>query len=130
MTEAKNVSLAGKRILIVEDEYWLATEIANALEEDGAEIIGPVGTLRDAQRLLESDRLDCAVLDVNLHGEMAFPIAEQLQGANVPFALASGYDKEILPANLADVPRLRKPFDPRELRGMLPQLIANGQKTG
>lgn len=130
MAGAELHSLAGKRILVVEDEYWLATEIAEALKDEGAKILGPVGSLAEAQRLLESDQPDCAVLDVNLRGEMAFPIAEQLQGAEVPFAIASGYDERALPPSLADVPRLQKPFEPRALRSLLPRLIAERPREG
>lgn len=124
MAGADRQSLAGKRILVVEDEYWLAREIAGALKDVGAEIIGPASTLLEAQRLLESHRPDCAVLDVNLHGQMALPIADHLQSAEVPFAVATGYDREALPASLASAPHLKKPFDPRELRSLLPALIS------
>ena len=124
MTGAENQSLAGKRILVVEDEYWLAREIAGALEDEGAEIIGPVNTLEGAERMLASHKPDCAVLDVNLRGEMAFPIADHLQGSEVPFAIASGYEKQALPPSLANVPYLRKPFDPQALRRLLPELLA------
>lgn len=123
MAGADETTLAGRRILVVEDEYWLATEIADVLKAEGAEILGPVGTLADAERLLETNP-DCAVLDVNLHGEMAFPIAERLRAARVPFAIASGYDSGALPPSLAEVPRLQKPFDPGALRSLLPALIA------
>jgi len=124
MTGVDNHSLAGKRILIVEDEYWLAREIAGALKDEGAEIIGPVNTLEEAERVLASDKPDCAVLDVNLRGRMAFPIADYLLGVEVPFAIATGYDKQALPPSLADVPHVQKPFDPRQLRTLLPALIA------
>ena len=130
MTEAGQALLAGKRILVVEDEYWLAAEIAHALEEEGAEILGPAGTMAQAQDLLEQQRPDCAVLDINLHGEMAFSIAEHLQQAEVPFAIASGYDGLALPPSLARVPRLQKPFDPRQLRSVLPGLLAGELAQG
>ena len=124
MAAAGHNSLTGKRILVVEDEYWLAREIAVALNDEGAEIVGPVSTLEAAQRLLSTDKPDCAVLDVNLHGEMAFPIAKHLQDCEVPFAIASGYDKQGLPPSLSNVPYLRKPFDPQVLRRLLPELLA------
>lgn len=130
MTAAEHDSLAGKRILIVEDEYWLATEIAGALEAVGAEIIGPASTLEHARRLLARHKPDCAVLDVNLHGQMVFPIADHLRSVAVPFAIASGYDKQALPASLADVPHFKKPFDPRALRSLLPTLIAGDAGMG
>ena len=124
MAAAEHNRLTGKRILIVEDEYWLASEIAGALKDEGAEIVGPVSTLEAAQRLLASHKPDCAVLDVNLRGRMAFPIADQLQEAEVPFAIASGYEMQSLPESLARVPYLRKPFDPSALRNLLPELLA------
>ena len=75
--------------------------------------------------MLERGDFDCAVLDMNLRGELAFTMAEQLAATNVPFIVATGYNQSSLPDSLKDVPRLEKPFSPREavelLSGMRPR---------
>jgi DNA-binding response OmpR family regulator len=69
----------GKRVLIVEDEYMIARDLALALEDAGAEVVGPAGTIQDALELIEdNDGIDGAVLDVNLHGERIYPVADLL----------------------------------------------------
>lgn len=100
------------RVLIVEDEYYLAADLAAALNGAGVEVAGPVGTLAEAERLIEAGGIDRAVLDVNLRGEMSFPIAERLDAAGVPYVIATGYSAESLPEKFRDKPRLEKPFRP------------------
>lgn len=107
--------LTGKRILIVEDEYFIATDLKRALAEAGAIVVGPAGTLASAQALVEED-IDLALLDVNLDGEQSYTLANRLRERAVPFAFLTGYDRWALPPAYRDVPRLDKPFD-------LPQLI-------
>lgn len=99
------------RILIVEDEYYVADDVARALEERGATVVGPVATIEEAERAVGEETLDGAILDMNLRGEMAFPIAERLQSRGIPFVIASGYHQNSLPERFADVPRVEKPFD-------------------
>ncbi|WP_170267928.1 hypothetical protein [Methylobacterium oxalidis] len=43
-------SLAGRRVLVVEDQYLLACDMAQALGAEGAEVIGPVPTCSAASR--------------------------------------------------------------------------------
>ena len=107
------------RILIVEDEYYLATDLAEAIAACDAEVVGPVGTLEDASRVLDSERIDRAVLDVNLRGEMSFPIAERLEAAGIPYVIATGYSEASLPERFRSKPRLEKPFRPERLAELL-----------
>ena len=104
--------LHGMRILVVEDEYFLAEDLAEALRARGAEVIGPVGTHDEAIRAVESHWIDRAVLDVNLHGEMSFPIADRLDAAGIPYVITTGYGAESLPERFRGKPRLSKPFLP------------------
>jgi CheY-like chemotaxis protein len=86
--------LTGRRILVVEDEYFLADDIGRAFRALGAEIAGPVGHLEDALEILnDGGILDAAVLDVNIRNEMIFPLARQLRARGVPFVFTTGYDK-------------------------------------
>ena len=79
--------LAGSRILVVEDEYYLAEDARSILSEVGAEVLGPVPTVDEAKVLIEAaGRIDGVLLDANLRGEMAFDVADVLQARNIPFA--------------------------------------------
>ncbi len=116
--------LSNLRILIVEDEYYLAADLADALRRQGVEVLGPVGTLAEAARMVERERFDCAVLDMNLHGDMAFPIADRLDQAGVPFIIATGYNSASLPERFSGIPRVEKPFNPDEVAAAIPLILA------
>ena len=84
--------LRGQRILVVEDSYIVALDLAEALEREGADVVGPVFNLDDAHRLaLETQDLDAAVLDVNLRGKMVWPVADILSHRHVRLVFATGY---------------------------------------
>ena len=110
--------LAGKRLLLVEDEYLIAADLAFKLERAGVEVIGPVGTVEGALELVrDQGGLDGALLDVNLGGERVFPVADALADQGVPFIFTTGYDASIVPTAHAGAPRHEKPIDwPRLLR--------------
>jgi DNA-binding response OmpR family regulator len=115
--------LNGQRILIVEDEFYLADDLAAALRREGAEVVGPVATIADAERIVCEGTLDCAILDMNLRGEMAFPVADCLEGAGIPYLIATGYNSASLPERFRDVPRVEKPFDVEQVTAALPALL-------
>jgi len=117
-------TLANRRVLVVEDEYFIADDMAKALRKLGAEVLGPVPTSGKALTLLSSDqRIDAAVLDINLRGETVFPVADALKERGVPFVFATGYDQSSVPSAYSGVPRWEKPFDPHELVKSLPGLL-------
>jgi CheY-like chemotaxis protein len=104
--------LAGRRILIVEDEYFLADDMSRMLCSIGAEIAGPASDIDDALRMLEDGAsIDGAVLDVKIRGDMAFPIARELRARHVPFVFATGYEKVTLGTEFQDVRLWEKPID-------------------
>ncbi|MBH5398310.1 response regulator [Bradyrhizobium sp. CNPSo 4010] len=108
----RGAELKGRRIFVVEDEYFLADDIGKTFRAMGAEIAGPVGHLEDALKILhDGSVLDAAVLDVNIRSEMIFPIARELRARNVPFLFTTGYDKITLGPEFQDVPLLEKPID-------------------
>lgn len=82
-----------KTVLIVEDEFLIAMDLKQMLEEDGWRVMGPVATVQAALRLLEGELPAVALLDVNLRNERVTPVAESLKERDVPFAVASAYDK-------------------------------------
>lgn len=112
--------LADCRILVVEDEYFIAQQIASDIIDAGAEVVGPIGTLASALQLLERHaRLDAAVLDINLRGERVYPVADVLVERGVPFLFATGYDQAVIPDRFADITRCDKPPSLANLRAML-----------
>lgn len=108
--------LVGRRVLVVEDEYILAEDLREELESVGSEVLGPVPTVAEALELLRSEPApDIAVVDINLQGEMAWPVADLLRDMGVPFIFATGYDAEAIPPAYADVTRAEKPVALRDL---------------
>jgi DNA-binding LytR/AlgR family response regulator len=111
--------LAGRRVLVVEDELLAALEVEAALEAEGCAIVGPVPTVGRALSLLDgpdAPSLDAALLDVNLRGEMVTPVARLLADRGLPFVLVTGYDGlDLREPVLGRAPRVHKPFEPPEL---------------
>jgi DNA-binding response OmpR family regulator len=118
--------LSGRRIFIVEDEYFLADDIGKACQALGAEVAGPVGDLDDALSILrDGGILDAAVLDVNIRSEMIFPVARELKARNIPFIFTTGYDKVTISPEFHDVPILEKPIDLPAMAQRLAALISD-----
>lgn len=103
--------LAGKIVLVVEDDYYVASDTAAALRGAGAEVLGPCPTAEDALRLLEEMTPAAVVLDLNLGGGgPQFEIAHKLVKSGTPFVLLTGYDPDVIPEELQGVVRLQKPI--------------------
>ena len=111
------------RILVVEDEYFLADDLKKALEGEGLRVAGPVGSESEALAVLDGEQVDCAVLDINLHGRMVYPLARQLRERNVPFLFVTGYDEAEPDEGFADVELLRKPFQTETLMRGIGRLV-------
>ena len=107
-------TLSGRRVLVVEDEFLTADEIAVAFARVGVGLVGPANSLRRALELLDTcGHLDGAVLDINMRGEMVFPVADALRKRGVPFIFATGYDPaKVVPERFRDVSLCMKPIDP------------------
>lgn len=113
--------LSGSRILLIEDEYYIADDLRRTLKNAGAEVVGPFSTVAQAGDALDRGDFDCAVIDLNLHGESAIPIADRLLADGRRFAIATGYGSAAVPDRLSGVPRIERPFDPSALL----QLVAD-----
>lgn len=125
MSQNDNVApITGRRVLVVEDEYFIAEDVAAALRRAGAVVIGPVASeaAATAAILASTADVDCAVLDINLQGSLVFSLADTLAERNIPFLFATGYSEESVPQRFAGVPRLEKPFDVNALVKALPSL--------
>ena len=100
--------LNGCRALLIEDEMLVAMLIEDALTEAGCEVVGPLARVADALAALDETEIDFALLDVNLGGEMSYPIADVLAARKVPFTFITGYGA--LDPAYAKFPCLNKPF--------------------
>jgi DNA-binding response OmpR family regulator len=118
---------AGARILVVEDEYYLADDLARAFQRGGAETVGPVATAAAADKLIAAGGIDYAVIDLNLRGNMAFTLADRLREAGIPFLIASGYTRESLPERFRGVPQIEKPCDAEQVLECIGALMRAGQ---
>jgi DNA-binding NtrC family response regulator len=117
-------ALAGRRILIVEDEYYLAADLAESLRAWGAAVVGPVGSYDEAVAAVEAAGFDTVVLDMNLRGETSHKLAEKLDELAIPYLIATGYSAESLPERLRGKPRIEKPFRPERVAEIL---MASGE---
>ncbi|MGU3315873.1 response regulator [Sphingomonas sp. M6A6_1c] len=117
MTSAAASPLAGRSILIVEDEYLIADDLARELRAVGAGVVGPVASLSQAMRLLvDAGPLDVAILDINLRETLVYPLIDQLLAAQVRVLITSGYDAAIIPDRYRTLPRCDKPVSTEQLR--------------
>jgi DNA-binding response OmpR family regulator len=112
------------RVLIVEDEFLVGVQLEEDLRSAGYSILGPFSTLEAATRASRRDRFDLALLDINLNGDMVYPLADELSARGVPFIFLSGYAAGDLPERFRHAPQLTKPHDPailsKEIRTVVP----------
>ena len=116
-----NEQLNGKRLLVVEDEAFIALMLEELLEGFGCSVVGVAGTLSRGLAMVDDESLsiDGAVLDINLGGEKVFPVAERLLARGVPFVFCTGYGAGGLPGAFAEVPTIAKPYLEETLRKTL-----------
>jgi DNA-binding response OmpR family regulator len=98
------------RVLIIEDEYLLALDAADTLEEAGCKIVDIASTVTLALKAIAENEIDVALLDANLAGESAEPVAAALTETGIPFLLVTGYGSAQRQGVLADAPFLSKPY--------------------
>ena len=103
------------RVLVIEDEYYIADDIRRSLSAAGATVVALVGTLDSAREAVGRGDYDCAILDLNLHGDSAVELVERLVALERPFVIGTGYSGSVVPEHLHQYPRLRKPFETDKL---------------
>jgi CheY-like chemotaxis protein len=103
-------SLAGRRVLVVEDDFVVAQDLLEELLRCGAQVMGPVATVAEALELLQSGPSPyMAILDIKLRDELVYPVADALRAQGVPFLFTTGYDVWAIPQAYADVMLIEKP---------------------
>jgi CheY-like chemotaxis protein len=116
--------ISGLKALIVEDEGSIALLIEDMLERLGCEIAASVARLSEACEVARTATFDFAVLDVNLDGKPAFPVADILRERRIPFVFSTGYGDSGLPAEFNGRPVLSKPFLTRDLQRAILQALS------
>jgi DNA-binding response OmpR family regulator len=123
--------LTGRRVLVVEDEFFLAADLEDTLTRAGADVVGPIPDLQAALAQVQMDAIDLAVLDVNLRGdEKAYPIADALSERGVPFLFASAYAPSDLPGRHRNVRYLEKPLNMAGVVKALGELAEFAERAG
>lgn len=116
-------SLIGKRLLIVEDEFLIGMMAKRLLEEMGATVVGPYASLAEGIAAAKSECFDGALLDFNLAGEHADPLAHYLTARSVPFVFLTGYQRDSIDRRYANVPLLQKPIEAESLERVVVSLL-------
>lgn len=116
--------LRNARILVVEDEFMVATLIEDRLLALGCDVVGPAADIEAALNLLATESLDAAVLDVNIAGRMVFPVADALADRGVPFLFATAYGAQGVASRHSGQAILDKPYNERALEYALRSLLA------
>jgi CheY-like chemotaxis protein len=123
MTAAAH-DLAGRRVLVIEDESMVMMLLQDMLEDIGCVVVGSASRLPEAIEKARSLTFDVAILDINLNGERTFPIAELLAERGLRFVFATGYGVANLPPGFDGRPVLQKPFQQSELERVLRAALA------
>lgn len=103
-----------KRVLIVEDEPLIALDVETTLQAAGSNVIGIAGDINAAMKLIESECIDFVVLDAELRGRSAEPVAKLLRQREIPFIVVTGYGSNQLEW-IGDAPHIQKPFDSQKI---------------
>jgi CheY-like chemotaxis protein len=119
--------LAGRRVLIIEDEMLVLMALEDMMGDFGCTSITVAGNLEDALALVAARPFDLATLDVNLNGQRSYPIADALNDAGVPFAFSTGYGGHGVDEGYGVHPVIDKPFDGPQLEQVLTALLTPGK---
>lgn len=125
----QEIQLDACKVLIVEDDYLLASDIQKSLEQAGAVVLGPFGSETGALTALQNEVPDLALIDLNLGEGVRFEVAEQLSHRSVPLCVVSGYirsDFAWMPDFLQSVPWIRKPVPLEEVLEIAAGLCSGG----
>ncbi len=119
--------MPGNRLLLVEDEALTGMMMSDMLTDLGFEVIGPFGRVADAMAAIGREDFHAAVLDVNLDGEMVYPVADAVLARGVPFVFVTGYSPEGIDGRFAQVPVLQKPIEMQMLQSIF---VDGGRRLG
>lgn len=111
-------AIPASSVMLVEDEALVAMSVNELMTDFGFSVVGPFGRVSEAAAALKKGGIDAAILDINLGGELVYPLAEKLIEAKVPFIFVTGYGPESIDRRFAMVPVLQKPIEREALERM------------
>jgi CheY-like chemotaxis protein len=118
-----NKFLSGRRLLVVEDEMLVLLMIEDMLADLGCEAITAAATVVQALALIDTQRFDVAMVDMNLNGTTTYSVADLLAARGVPFVFSTGYRDHAMEDGYRDRPVLKKPFMEQDLAEALTRLL-------
>lgn len=124
----KAARIPGRRILLVEDEPLVAMMMSQMIGDLGATVVGPFGTVAEAIAA-GAEGLDAAVLDINVGGELVYPLAERLARSGTPMVFLTGYDAKSVDARFIKADVLTKPIDEVDLANCLAGIFDGERST-
>jgi DNA-binding response OmpR family regulator len=116
--------LRGRKLLLVEDDPWIAMELDDLIRTLGGKVLGPFSQVTQALGWITRETVDGAVLDVRLNGEVTFTITDILMERGRPVLLVTGVAPESVPAKYRTLPTVRKPFEPDEFQRVAVMVFA------
>jgi DNA-binding response OmpR family regulator len=117
------------KILLLEDDLLLAMDMEDYLLDRGHEVVGPFGRLVDALDAIPRNELAGAVVDLNLHGELSFPVIEELRARSVPIIVCTGYaELPEVKTRLKGLPLLPKPWTPHKLSALMEETFGSSHE--
>jgi len=119
--------LPGCRILVVEDDYFIANDVSDFLSALDCDVVGPFSSIEDSLREIDHRLPDGAVLDVNVAGRAVYPLARVLMQRKVPLLFVTGYDSRNISQTFKAVPHLTKPISANRLQNAVIQMILDAQ---
>lgn len=115
----------GTRVLVVEDEALIGMLTMTMIQELGYAALGPMTNLADANAVIDRHEFDVAVIDLNLNGLPAYPLADALCSKGVPFMFVTGYASDAVDGRFSHVPLIQKPIPRDQLAHTISRLIAD-----
>lgn len=115
------------RVIVIEDEALVIMLLEDMLAQLGCQVVGVASHLDQAIELATSANADLAILDVNLDGQEAYPVAERLLSRGMPFVFATGYGRSGMQHGLAERPALQKPFRLEDLRRVIAEAMCGAE---
>lgn len=110
-------------VLIVEDVVLVALDMCELLEHAGYNMVGPAHNVVDAMCVIDEERVDIALIDVNLDGDRSDAVADRLAKDGIPFAFITGYSAAGVPERHRDRPIIHKPFRLLDLKTAINKML-------
>jgi DNA-binding response OmpR family regulator len=118
--------MARSRVLVVEDEALIAMDLVECLKKHGLRVVGPYAQLDRAIAAASSESIDLAFIDIDLNGQLAYPVADELLSRGIPFAFVTGADQDALPAPYQKHPNVAKPYSSLGIVEAVTSLLSKG----